>query len=460
MVMHFFVLLLSITAAAQDVGSYTSSELETLSEIRRADLGIERVYIDATSYYYIPPADLETPALMVQGAMEWSYNGQAVFTDHDVVGVERSERSYTYVENDYSIRDMTYDVDEYFGVGVETIVDTYGRQWLITHVDLDLALEQVAEYDAQVLSYFGSPEGDGLASDVQIEFNSAAGEEATGIPLSWDTVACTIGSGYYDHHYNHSGNGDIAKVDAVPMNDRQRKIVMIVGPSGVCSGTMVDDEWALTAAHCIADLDTGIELDPTDFHVCTMENLDENTTGSYEAACFGVEHLNAFYQYDGDPDTSADDFGVVHLDGQPGVGWFAISAADDSYIDDYTAYLRGFPGRTAACAKNEVTSDSLTTDNSYDGAHLWRASGDIQSTLAGYIKYDVSSAQGVSGGPYYYCPNGSGCADGHYITGVATKVHLSCYWDGTRHINPPCLWGNSQGAKGSAIRQWVINWTP
>jgi hypothetical protein len=40
------------TASAQDLDVYTEDELEVLSMIRQADLGIERVYVEPDLYYY------------------------------------------------------------------------------------------------------------------------------------------------------------------------------------------------------------------------------------------------------------------------------------------------------------------------------------------------------------------------------------------------------------------------
>lgn len=385
---------------------------------------------------------------MATGPLEWRYAGQAIFSDAvDDDGI------VTWEESDYVITDMEYDPDEYFGVGTATRTDEYGRRWVLDYVDIDAALAMRKEYDQTVYDMFGTYEG-GAVEGEGIEFNESAGEVHTGILTSWDTVSCSGADKYFDQVQN----GAMTQATTVPMNDRQRKIVFFVAPE-TCTGTMVDDQWVLTASHCITN-SSGSEHSYSTFTVCTMENLDENTTGGYEAACFGATDVRKNPNWSGDSDTTADDYGVVKLDGYPGVGWFALSTADDGYFDGFTDYLRGYPGHTRSCGSNAVTLDSLTTVDTYSGRQMYSADGEVQSTPTGYVKWDTSVALGVSGGPHFYCPNGTGCDDGHYLTGVQSVVDLSCTWDGDSYDSPPCAWGYVAGPKARDIRDWVITNTP
>jgi hypothetical protein len=54
----------------------------------------------------------------------------------------------------------------------------------------------------------------------------------------------------------------------------------------------------------------------------------------------------------------------------------------------------------------------------------------------------------MSGGPIFYCPN-NGCDNGHYLTAVEAGYAIT--WFGTTY---------RYGPKASAIRDWVIQYTP
>ena len=133
-----------------------------------------------------------------------------------------------------------------------------------------------------------------------------------------------------------------------------------------------------------------------------------------------------------------------------------MSTASDSFIDDWTDCRRGYPGWTPDCADNVTNDNSKTIVDSVPGVYMHKTDGEIQSTPAGYVKYDTSSAKGMSGGPHYYCPydtdhDGDYCEDGHWITGVTHGYYI--YWFFGYH-------GYVSGVKARDIRDWVIANTP
>jgi hypothetical protein len=108
---------------------------------------------------------------------------------------------------------------------------------------------------------------------------------------------------------------------------------------------------------------------------------------------------------------------------------------------------------TYYCSNNQITNNALTTDDSHNGRVMMGADGDVSDVFLDHIRWDTSSASGMSGGPHFHCPSGD-CAVGHWITGVTTHAYVSgC----TPWTNPElCSSGYSTGPRASTIRDWVI----
>ena len=284
-------------------------------------------------------------------------------------------------------------------------------------------------------------------------YRDDGGEQVELIDTSWARCFCADADDQGYVIWNHSSDSLSKALD--PLIDRNRKIIWRASGSG--SATMVDSRWALTAAHLVTNSSTGFPIDVTNVKWCTMENLQENTTGGYEAECFDTDLITPNPTYGVNPGPVTD-YAVVKLSAAPGVGWFAISQADDSTISSHSDYTAGYPRRTLGCGTN---TGAPTVDTDYGGSHLYVAVGDIQSTPSGQVKYDTSTALGMSGGIHYYCPDGP-CPDGHYLTGVQTNVQATTCAGliGTNCQGNSCAGGYSTGPKGSAIRSWVINNTP
>ncbi|MCK6508126.1 serine protease [Myxococcota bacterium] len=443
-------LLAARPASGQDEAE---KEWDILTAIREVDVGLDRVYPDPsdTWFYDSLPDGIETPEEFTEGALTWRYDGQELFRD---APVDEGEREYTVP--DLVLTGMDPDPDSNFGVGRATRVDLYGRRWLLDHVDYDVALAMREEYDREAEAAFGDAEGDRAVA--AWETPEDAGRSYMLSPTAWSKYVCSDGT-------IHRLDLDGAELEPIPapMAAAARKVLLLALEGHSCSGTMVDDEWMLTAAHCVTAA-------PLSQVWCTLENLDENTSGIYEAECStwsarttSAEWAEAF-PLDGPQDS---DYAVVKLITPPtDVGYMFVTGAADSEYEEEPDYLRGYPRSELDCSNSMITDNSLTTVDTFatpgdsldlHGRHQHLAEGTISEMGSTYIEFTTSTGRGASGGPHYWCPTGS-CALYQAITAVQAYHGASgC----TGSANPyTCSWGASWGPKGSAIRDWVITNTP
>ena len=384
------------------------------------------------TFSLVLPSGLETESIQYDGVFTWEYVGQARYRN-DVSPPDNTEA----VEPEYVLTSMWYDPEEYFGVGTTTQDDQYGRLWLLVDVDLVAAAQKISEYDALVEELWGA---EVVGENPGIRYTENPGEIHQIDLQPWSTAECDSGDPGPEV-YEHS-NDDLDIISST-YNERQRKIVVVwldYGEgSGQCSGVLVDNDTVLTAGHCIAD-EYGYLLTYADITVCSYGNVQSG------AECIGAsQRLTQGGTFNGNKD---DDYALIHLSEPFSLGWFALSQADDSVIDDFTDFHRGYPGWSPSCDDNTVYTGVI--DSSFPGAHQYMANGEIQATPSGYIKFDTSGADGMSGSPHFYCPNpdtdedGDTCEHGHWITAVQ---------GGNLYILNA---GHSYGAKASDIRDWVI----
>ena len=418
--------------------------------VRERKLGLTRVYSSATEYSYKLPQSVQTPKQLTRGALTWRYVGQASFSDEP----ETRPQAGRYVVP--SRVPGPRSVNEYFGVGRAEAVDLYGRLWRLASVDVEVMKQEIQKYDREVFEMFGRAEvpQEQIQPVVDYYYPEDAGQAFDEQNTSWLRCYCTNEPGYVA--WDHSSD-DLDKVDD-PMNDRNKKVIWLASGSG--SGTLVRSDWALTAAHLVSD-NSGNKLNANSLDWCSMENLDENTSAGDQAICQTAIWVALAPGWSGGTDPT-NDYAVVEFPASFGVGWFGISQAPDSTIKSHPDRVRGYQRKKWGCSTNSVTRNSKTTNDNWEGRHLYGAQGDIQSTPGTRVKWDSSVALGVSGGPHYYCPNG-GCVNGHYLTGVQATISVntcSGLINYTTCAGNSCLGGYSSGPKGSAIRTWVLNNTP
>ncbi len=409
---------------------YTREDLEALAMIREADLGVERMYADdGISYYLALPDGWVTPTELSEGALTWEYVGQAWF--HEPMEPLEGVWSTT---PEYLLTGFDTDLEEYLGLGTQTRVDQYGRLWVVNDIDIEAAERAIAAYDAEIEARFGWVEP-GIERPSGIEYPSDAGARLYSTLDSTQVHSDCEGDSRAEYSISSAATWNEVPN---PMTPRQETEVLIWGPNGACSGTMVDSLWVLTAAHCIAD-SSGV-FSSTTLTACTRENLQ--TGAECKGAAFVVAKGG---YYDG---SVVNDYGVIKLTSHPtDTGYMALSTASDATISAYEAQHLGYPKwAPPSCTRNLITSDAQTVNDYYDGSDQWHAAGPILSTPSGSVRFDMSTGVGMSGGAYFYCPNGS-CDNGYYMT----AVHHGRNFSGTYYAN---------GAKARDIRDWVIANTP
>lgn len=389
---------------------------------REARLGLKRVSHGDGTYSYKLPDALRTPAQQQRGGLLWRYDGQARFQERPT----RAQAQMVY-SGGHKRPSFAQDPGGYFAGTVS--VDKYGRRWVVAGVDQEAVAARVADYDRRVA------ETEGLEPGLSAEASPPSAEEPAGWalwrPFGWVTDDC-----------NNDGDDDLFRYDADdrsvvsnPMTDRQKKVLLLSTPVGTCSGTMVDTEWLLTAAHCVTD-SNGNAYNANTFDACTLGNYQAG------AQCFAADDVHVGPGYNGSG--MDDDYAVVHLTGQPGVGWMAISQASDGTIKADPGRNVGYPGRKPNCTSNSTAAINA----GFPALTGYFSSGDVTSLSSTRIKTNVDLSGGHSGGPFYYCPSGCSAGAAHYLTGVVSGFHsdpLDKY---------------TGGAKGPAIRTWVINNTP
>lgn len=217
-----------------------------------------------------------------------------------------------------------------------------------------------------------------------------------------------------------------------------------------CSATLVDEGWALTAAHCVSN---GPGQGTVLGSWCTLENLYENTSGGVQSECrqASAVHLSPGWLA-GTGSSALYDYALIEFDNgnwDPGVGFMPISSTTAATVLSHGDFNRGFQRKLTGCGNNLITNNALTTNDAWNGKHMYRATGTVRSIAGPIATWNTSGAKGMSGGPHYYCPSGS-CSTSHFLTGVQTHA------DQSNCSGTVCTDAWMKGPFGPSLRPWAM----
>ena len=142
----------------------------------------------------------------------------------------------------------------------------------------------------------------------------------------------------------------------------------------------------------------------------------------------------------------------------PSLGSMALSQASDATLESVTHYHEGYPLYEPGCDWNNDAPiigtyyyginplTGLLYQYEYFGSWQYTAYGPVQEVRTDSVRFEVSSASGMSGAPFYYCPAGCTETSG---TGYVTALTTGHVWDGTAD-------SYSLGPKARNVRDWVV----
>lgn len=408
---------LLIPAGAASASQQSALELHALE--REFDLGVVRLPVDRFSYELVPPDALVTPNVRIEHGVRWKYDGQARFSTRK----ERRGPKAALIGPDGPRPPRAERLRH------TRAIDGFGRSWIAEDVDEGVIDQRIAAYDALVLQTF-EPEPLDLFPQVSDEAFDLQPGPAMVVPATWYSSNCDSDSDLEIFRWGSDGRS----LSSNPMSARQAKVLFIDTPGGTGSGTMIDDEWLLTAAHVVSN-SGGTLYNPS--------TLDIYTYGNYQSGAkrFSADWVICPGSYSGDGDLT-DDYALVRLTSKPDVGWMAISQASNSTIEAASNYNVGYPGYAPGC----VSAAATPIVAGIAKKQYW-SSGELFNATSNKIKTRIDLGTGHSGGPFYYYP--SGCCGSHYLTGVVSA-----------YVDPAIGDKYTGGPKGAAIRDWVITYSP
>jgi len=250
-------------------------------------------------------------------------------------------------------------------------------------------------------------------------------------PLAWTRTDCDN-----DDRNDMAAWGVDDRTNTVnPMNTVQRKVLVLqatwadpLTPSMACSGTLVDNNSLLTAAHCVLDAN-GVPAN--NVIACTYGNAQS------PAHCFQTLGARPVGPWAATGDMR-DDYAMVHLQGLVR-SWMPLSNASDAELTADRAYNVGYPGFKPTCTSNFTSPVDPAISF---GITPMQANDIVSATPAGLIGTHIDMGRGHSGGPFFNYP--AGCCTSEALTGVVSghRQMLFTSYNG--------------GPKVRDIRNWII----
>lgn len=409
---------------------------------------LERVYLDDEHYTVVDPEQLVLGTKAVDGPMTWEYVRPHVFAE-----AGSPDATTFWQEADQDSRAPVGDVDPIDQLRRTVRVDAHGREWAVVDLDVEAL---VAELEAHAE---GGPHDHthDLVAD-------APGEGELLTPLAWGRHDCMPqGAPDGDDDQFLSDNTE-NRIDIASPTGRQTKAVMIdlndsiFGFGAACSGVLVDDQYVLTAAHCVSNSIGGVAWPEV---VCPLGNnasytADNVLCQAVSSVILGpdwdstakVQHDYALLELITPVNPAMDDMGDEW-------GWMNLCWASDNTMDDSTSYTLGYPGVVGgggfACNSFYNRNTLVEADNiSECSQRLFRSNGSITGWTSRRIKTNHDVSGGNSGSGIYTCHDGA-CNSGdiEHLTGLITH-----------HVNPAAGSAYNGGPKVGHFRSWASGILP
>ncbi len=349
------------------------------------------------------------PKIRVRGSIvTWRYEGQARFA-HDVRPVTSSRKWVVTNEERKEPEAQVLDLVR---------IDRWGRRWRAEVVNKDswrAAIEAADQDSAEAEQEPQRPEKKG-------EPRPKPGTVVEWTPQSWTHSNCDSSKEVFIGKETHLWEGESRTSVGTPDQWERTavRVTTVLGDidgdgdidQGVCTGTILTQDFILTSAHCVSD-DNNNPMPNSTITVCRQD----------VSRCLGAADVQFPSSYGGGSGNGggsdfSDDWALIELtstwtaSGTTTATDMDMSWAEDSKLDNLTRINNlGFPGFATNC--NNAGGNTLFHNDEREP---------LTATYTKSIRMKIDNTPGHSGGPIYYCPRGDNniCSNGDkaYVFGV------------------------------------------
>ena len=340
---------------------------------------------DGTWSYGLPEGF--DPEVRVQGRiLTWRYVGQAIFSrePRPVSGpmsfVAEREEPRT---SEQQVLDMRR-------------LDRWGRLWRVESIEAEAWRKAIAEADRDSREL---TEEEPVQDERDHPGPAAPGTKVEWWPASWGHFDCDTAPN--PRNDTHFWDGESrTRVGTFRRRWQKAAAQIVVNGAPACSGALLGQDHALTAAHCVSDNNDN-PVPTATVQVCR----DDIACTGPNCGCIGARDIDFSDRYRGGSGAGGgtdfeDDWAIVELTSTWRRAGFRraevmhLSAAGDGTLDDLDIVRNlGFPQFAPDCTP---ANGNILFDN--------QEMEPIAATLARKLRLKIDLTPGHSGGPFYYCP--------------------------------------------------------